>query len=118
MNVGAIQATVDVRQIGIEVFNIEITPHAEVVVALQLDIHLAGGGRIFDDCAIITECRVHQIRINTAEQLLRILVDKVGKQLVDWAFTRVSTGGQLPAITPPVIAELTIHIKRQTAINS
>ena len=103
MQVYAVQAAVDLCQRRIQVIDVVITQQAVVVVMLQLQVQLARGRRALLEGRVVAEGRIVKIRIETPQQCLRALLEKVAEQFVDRPFERIGTAGQAPVVAPAAL---------------
>ncbi len=96
--VGAVEAPVDLGEIGVENLGLEVAPHAEGAVLLRLDVELARGGRVLDGRAVVAEGRLEPVLVQPPEQRVGILVHEVAEDLVQRSLARVGAAGELPGI--------------------
>ena len=94
VQLGAVQATVVLHQLGAADAGMEVTPHHVRAAALEAHIELALGRRVFHRGAVIAVDRVVKIRVQTAQQRARVLVHKVRKQIVERLLAGIGGSGQ------------------------
>ncbi len=111
MHVGAIEATVDLRQLVVHIADVEVAPLRVPVVVADAREELALRRRHLLHRAVVAEGRVVVVGIDAPEQRLRRLVHEVAEELVERAFARIGARGQLP-----VVAELAVHEEREPPV--
>ncbi len=111
VEVRAVQAAIDLRQLVVHVADLEVAPLAVVVAVGQAHVELAHAGRHFLDRAVVAECRVVVIGIDAAEQRVGRFLHEVAEQAVDRTLVRVGAGGQLP-----LLAELAVDEEREPSV--
>ena len=111
VRVGAVEATVDLRQFVAGVAHLEVAPEAVVLALAGLDVELAERRRHFLDHAVVAERRVVVVGIDATEQRVRRLVEEVAEQVLDRRFFRVGARDQFP-----VLAELAVDVEREATV--
>ena len=111
VQVAAVQAAIDVRELVVRVVDLEVAPQRVTLVARQLHVELAERRRDFFHDRVVAERRIVIVRIDAPEQRVGRLVEEVAEQLVDRTFARVGARAQAP-----VLVELAVHVEREAAV--
>ena len=105
VEIRAVQATVDLRQLVVHIADLEIAPLAEVITSAETNEEFAHTRCHFLDGTVVTESRVVIVRVDAAEQRIRRFLHEVGEQILKRTLTRIGAGHQFPLLTKFAIDE-------------
>ena len=89
----AVEGTRDARELGTGDVGREVTPENLTAALLHFDVELALRRGFVSDGRIITKGGVGAVVVDPVDQLRRVLVEEIGKQLADTGLARIRLRG-------------------------
>src|SRR5262249_41136084 len=98
VQVSAVQRAIDVRQLVVEITELEVAPQRVVVTVLELGKELARARRKLLDRTVVAVGRVVVVGVDAPEERIGRLVHEVAEQLAHGTLARVRARAQLPGL--------------------